>query len=291
MSGTLNSINTNQGSMIALDALDATNSSLNATQKQISTGYRVADATDDGAAYAVAQSVRSSIGALTTANQQMGSTQGLLATTASALNDVSSLMASMRDVLTDLASTTTSGNERTQYTSQYSSLLANVKSDIQDAAYNGQSLIGDITGSIGGGTITGTSVVRNEVGATYAIATTSGSAIYTSLAAGTGSGGTLSAVNAQAMLTATGMFANQTNKVNSAMNTYGSATNYISNQISYNANKINSLNSGLGSLVDADLAQESALLQSLQIKQQLGTQSLTLATQTPQMLLTLVKNA
>ena len=54
MSGTLNSVNTNTGAMIALDALDATNSQLNGVQKQISTGYRVADATDDGAAYAVA---------------------------------------------------------------------------------------------------------------------------------------------------------------------------------------------------------------------------------------------
>ena len=55
-------------------------------QKQISTGYRVADATDDGAAYAVAQSVRSSVSALTTANQQLGNVQGLLSTTSSALN-------------------------------------------------------------------------------------------------------------------------------------------------------------------------------------------------------------
>ncbi|MGH7154774.1 MAG: flagellin, partial [Acetobacteraceae bacterium] len=52
MSGTLNSINTNVGAMIALQALDATSTQLNAVQKQVSTGYRVADATDDGAAYA-----------------------------------------------------------------------------------------------------------------------------------------------------------------------------------------------------------------------------------------------
>jgi flagellin len=289
MSGTLNSVNTNQGAMVALDALDSTNSRLNTVQKQISTGYRVADATDDGAAYAVAQSVRSSVGALTTANQQLGSTQGLLSATSSALNDVSNLMSSMRDVLTDLASTTTSGDERTQYAAKYSSLLANVKSDIQDAAYNGQSLIGNITGSIGGGTANAATVVRNEVGSTYGIASTSGSAIYTSLAAATGQLG--SAASAQALLTATGMFANQTNSVSTAMNTYGSATNYVGNQISYNSDKINALNSGLGSLVDADLAQESALLQSLQIKQQLGTQSLTLADQTPQVLLSLVKAA
>jgi flagellin len=287
MSGSLNSVVTNTGAMIALESLDKTNSALSNVQKQVSTGYRVADSTDDGAAYAVAQSVRSTVGALGTANQQLGSTQGLLSTTSSALNDVSNLMASMRDVLVSLANGATTGNERTQYESQYNSLLGNVKSDVQDASYNGQTLIGDITGS--SGSFSRIAVVRNEVGSTYGIGTFSGNAVYGSLTF------TSTALNGAstvaALITATGTFINQSNSVSSAMNTYGSATNYINNQVSYNSDKMNSLNAGLGALVDANLAQESALLQSLQIKQQLGTQSLTLATQTPQMLLTLVKNA
>jgi len=287
MSSTLDSVNTNVGAMIALDSLNATNSSLNAVQKQISTGYRVADAVDDGAAYAVAQSVRSTVGALGTANQQLGNTQGLLSTTSSALNDVSNLMASMRDVLVSLANGATTGNERTQYESQYNSLLSNVKSDVQDASYNGQTLIGNITGS--SGTYSRIAVVRNEVGSTYGIGTFSGSSVYGSLAfTSTQLNG---ASTVAALITASGTFINQSNSVSSAMNTYGSSTNYVNNQVSYNSDKMNSLNAGLGALVDANLAQESALLQSLQIKQQLGTQSLTLATQTPQMLLTLVKNA
>jgi flagellin len=287
MSGTVNSVNTNVGAMIALDALNSTNSQLNAVQKQISTGYRVADATDDGAAYAVAQSVRSSVGALTTANQQLGSTQGLLSTTSSALNDTSNLMASMRDVLVALSNGATQGNERTQYESQYNSLLANVKSFVEDADYNGQTLIGNITGS--SGTFGNIAVVRNEVGSTYGIGTFSGSAMYSSLTfTSTQLNG---ASTVAALITATGTFINQSNSVSSAMNTYGSATNFINNQLSYNSDKINSLNAGLGSLVDANLAQESALLQALQIKQQLATQSLTLADQTPQILLSLVKGA
>ena len=84
------------------------------------------------------------------------------------------------------------------------------------------------------------------------------------------------------MLTATGTFINQLNSLGTALNAYGAATNYITNQVSYNSDKITALNTGLGSLVDADLAQESALLQSLQIKQQLGTQALSIANQAPQ---------
>ncbi len=287
MSGTINSVNTNVGAMIALESLNATNAALSGVQKQISTGYRVADASDDGAAYAVAQSVRSSVSALTTANQQLGSTQGLLSTTSSALNDISTLMSSMRDVLVSLSNGATVGNERTQYESTYKSLLANVKSDVQDASYNGQSLIGNITGS--SGAFASIAVVRNEVGSTYGVGTFSGSAVLGSLTFTTTQLG--GATTVAALITASGTFINKFNSVSSAMNTYGSATNYVNNQVSYNNDKINALNTGLGALVDANLAQESALLRALQIKQQLGTQSLTLATQTPQILLSLVKGA
>ena len=63
----------------------------------------------------------------------------------------------------------------------------------------------------------------------------------------------------------------------------------MDSQVSYNNDKIDALNSGLGSLIDADLAKESAQMQSLQIRQQLGTQSLSIANQAPQSLLSLFK--
>ena len=160
----LNSVNTNMGAMIALQSLNRTNADLAATQKRISTGYRVADSTDDGAAYAVAQSVRSTVGALTTANQQLGNVQGLLSTTQSGLNDVSNTMASMRDVLVTLADGNVQGNQRTQYLAQYKSLLANVKSFIQDTAYNGKTLIGNITGCERPALLREVTMVRNESG-------------------------------------------------------------------------------------------------------------------------------
>jgi flagellin len=285
MSGTLNSVVTNTGAMIALESLDKTNSALSGVQKQVSTGYRVADATDDGAAYAVAQSVRSTVGALTTANQQLGSVQGLLSTTESGLNDISNTMASMRDVLVNLSSSSVQGNERTQYETQYTSLLANVQSFIEDANYNGKTLIGNITGSAGAfGEV---SVVRNENAATYGIATFGGSELYGSIAFTTTQMN--GATTVAALISATGTFLNQMNAVGGALNAIGSSTNFVNNQISYNSDKIDSLNSGLGAMVDADLAKESALLQSLQIQQQLGTQALTLANQAPQTLLSLPK--
>ena len=289
MSGTLNSVNTNYGAMVALQSLNSTSSALNAAQKEISTGYRVADASDDGAAYAVAQSVRSDVSALTSANQQLGNVQGLLSTTSSALNDISTTMSNARSVLVKLSDGSVQGSERSGYIQQYDSYVANIKTFIQDADYNGDTLIGDVTGS--SGTFGRVAVVRNENGGSYGISTFSGSAFLGSISFTSTQLNGSSTVAGLIGTASSATFINQMNSLNTAMTTYGSATNYVTNQVSYNSDKIDALNSGLGSLVDANLAQESALLQSLQIKQQLGTQALSIADQAPQTLLTLFKGA
>jgi flagellin len=281
----LNSVNTNMGAMVALQSLETTQQQLSVTQKQISTGYRVADASDDGAAYAIAQGIRASVGALTSANQQLGNVQGLLSTTQSGLNNISTMMGSMRDVLVKLGDSSIQGNDRTNYEKQYTSMLANVKTFVQDANYNGKTLIGDLTGS--SGSFGRVAVTRNENGSTYGISTFSGSGLYGSISFTTTQLG--SAATVAALITATGTFMNQQNSLGNELNTIGSTVNYVNNQTTYNNDKVNALNSGLGALIDADLAKESALLTALQIRQQLGTQALSLANQAPQTLLSLFK--
>jgi flagellin len=280
----LNSINTNIGAQVALASLDATTSALHVTQKQVSTGYKVADAVDNGAAYAVAQRVRSDVGALTAANTELGNAQGLLDVTSSSLNDISNTLNSARAVLVALSDGNTTGSQRTQYASQYQQLVAQVRGYINDSAYDAKSLINNL----GANAIHYVNVSRNESGGTYNLATFSGSALYNAItfSAVVVSTGVTAQSAIAALLTNGGSFISQLTSVATALNKYGSETNYLGNQISYNSDKINALNTGLGSLVDADLAQESAQLQSLQIKQQLGTQALTIANQAP---LTLLK--
>ena len=222
------SVNTNVGALIALESLTKTNSQLAAVQKQVSTGYRVADASDDGAAYAIAQNIRSTVGALTSANQQLGGVQGALATTKSALNNISNTLSSMRDVLVKLSDGNVQGNDRTNYTQQYKSLLANVKTFVQDSGYNGKTLIGNLTGS--SGTFGRVAVTRNESGSSYGVATFGGSALYGSINfTSTQLGG---ASTIAALITATGTFLNQEHSVGKALNTVGAETNYVTNQIS-----------------------------------------------------------
>jgi flagellin len=104
----LNSVNTNIAAQVALQSLNTTESQLQATQKQISTGYRVADATDDGAAFAVAQRVRGDVSALTTVNQQLGNASGLVGTALAGLTTISNYLTSAKSLLLRASATSMS---------------------------------------------------------------------------------------------------------------------------------------------------------------------------------------
>jgi flagellin len=80
-------------------------------------------------------------------------------------------------------------------------------------------------------------------------------------------------------------------KLNTISATLGAATQQITGIQNFTSALSSALTAGVGALTDADLASESARLTSLQTKQQLATQSLTIANQQPQSLLTLFKNA
>jgi flagellin len=239
----------------------------------------VADAKDDGAAFAVAQSVRADIAGLTSANEQMGSVQGILDTTLAGLNKVSDTMTEIRGVLVKLADGTLSGSQRTQYQSQYDSLRTQVQNFITDATYNGRTLLTTSTGA-GGGDIATT---RNEQATVYNLVAVEGATSLLVAAAPT------DAAAAASALASSGDFATKMTAVNTALNTFGSNSTYLDAQMSYNKEKLDALETGLGSLIDADLAKESAKLQALQIRQQLGTQALGIANQSPQGLLSLFR--
>ena len=275
----MNSVNTNLGSMVALQSLNKTSDQLSVVQKRISTGFRVADAKDDGGAYAVAQSVRADVSGLTAANEQLGGTKGVLETTFAALGKVSESMVKVRETLTRLADGTINDSQRSQYEAQYTALRTQIGNFISDATYNGRTLLTTDTAA-GGGDIT---AVRNEAGGTFTVAAIDGAGTLQVATA------PADAAAAQTALAAGGDFETVESAVADALNQFGSDSNYIDSQIRYNKDKVDAMEGGLGALVDADLAKESAKLQSLQIKQQLGTQAMSIANQSPQMLLSLFR--
>ncbi|EGO94360.1 flagellin [Acidiphilium sp. PM] len=295
MSGVVSSIITNSAAMVGVETLNSINTSLNNVQNQISTGYSVSSAVDNGAAFAVAQSVRTNMAGLTAANQQLGDTQGLLATTNTALTNISNLMQSMDATLVNLSSSTISASQKTQYVAQFSSQLQNLQYYIKGASYNGKALIGGGTGttlhsSSSAWTHTGLTVASDASGGQIQIASQTMTTVYLALSKigtslGTASAGSPTITN---WMTATGTFSTQVSNVGSYLNTYGNLTNQVDAQITYNQNKMDALSNGLGALVDANMAAESAKLQSLQIQQQLATSALSIANQQPSILTKLI---
>jgi len=273
----VNSVNTNRQAVFALQSLNQTTSDLGAVQKRVSTGYRVADARDDGGAFAVAQAVRSDIAGVTAVNEQLGGVKGVLQTTFAALSVVSDTMKQARTTLTRLADDTIDDTQREQYETQYSQLRTQISQFIDDAKYNGRTLLSTNTTS-GGGNIVG---IRNESGGSFTVSAEDGTNLQLGTSTPTDA--------AEATTYLNGGFVTVESAISTALNKFGASMAYVENQITYNSKKADALNDGLGALVDADLAKESSNLQALQTRQQLGTQTLSLANQGPQVLLSLFR--
>jgi flagellin len=273
------SINTNSSALVALQGLTSITNQLNAVTKQVNTGYKVNDALDDGAAFAVAQGLRGDISTIDAVTTQLQNSQGLVQVANTAGTQVSNSLNSLKGVLATLSSSNLSSTQRAQYESQYNSIKAQISGYITNASFNGQNLLDTTTAVTVISTASGGSLTITAFDLTGA----SGSTQVTSLL---GSAPTTAAA-AQALLTG-GFVSAQTN-VATALSSYGSANTTINNQVSYLQAVSDATTTGLGSIVDANLAKESAKLQSLQISQQLATQTLSIANQQPSILLNLFK--
>jgi flagellin len=328
-----NSVNTNRQAVFALQSLNLTNGELGGVQKRVSTGFRVSDARDDGGAFAVAQAVRSDISGVTAVGEQLGGTRGILSTTFASLSVVSDTMKQVRAVMTRLADGGITGTSRQQYEEQYTLLTNQISTFIDDASYNGRTLLNTDLGQ-GGGNITS---IRNESGGTFTIEAVDGEALkldpdafvitptqltaLTTLAQAAYTAYVASVVpapvpplpawgalptaqqdiyiNAEIFsekvdratdaIQAGGSFDVVDAQISTSLNQFGAQMQFVDNQITYNSKKIDAMNDGLGALVDADLAKESSKLQALQTRQQLGVQTLGLANQGPQVLLSLFR--
>jgi len=274
-----NSVNTNRQAVFALQSLNQTNSELGFVQKRVSTGFRVADARDDGGAFAVAQAVRSDVAGVVTVGEQLGGTRGILSTTFAALSVVSDTMKQLRATLTRLADGGIATASREQYELQYTLLTNQISDFIDDAYYNGRTLL-STDAAVNGGDI---SAIRNESGEQFTINAVDGETLKLTNVP------PADAAAAAAFIVAGGDFDLIDAEVSSALNNFGAQMQYVDNQLVYNSKKIDAMEDGLGALVDADLAKESSKLQALQTRQQLGVQTLGIANQGPQVLLSLFR--
>ena len=270
----VNSIHTNNSALIALQGLNRVNESLGSVTKRVNTGYKVNDALDDGAAFAVAQGLRGDIKAIDAVTGQLQNAQGLIAVANEAGTKISDALGRLKGVVAVLSNDNLTTDARTQYQNQFTAIKSEIDGYISNASFNGQNLLNTTTAvkvvsNVSGGQLTVTA---------FNLSSTVSSAVGTAPA---------SATAATALLTAG--FASATAAIGTALSSYGTANTQLNNQVSYLKAVSDATEIGLGAIVDADLAKESAKLQSLQISQQLATQTLGIANQQPSILLGLFR--
>lgn len=274
----MNSVNTNAGALVALQSLNRTNEALAGVQKRVTTGNRVNDAVDDGAAFAVAQTLRSEIGAYGAVNQQLGIAKGVVGIALEGATKVSDTLAKGREVLTKLADANLSDEQRNQYNADLTRLREEVTNFVEKATFNGVNMLDANNANFGN-----RSVIGSIDGSDITITAQDLADAVTALS------DVADAAAAQTALGAGGAWETGNQTVNTALNSLGGDMRRISNQMNFNSSLQKASEEALGTIVDADLAKESARLQSLQIRQQLGTQTLGIANQAPQILLGLFR--
>jgi flagellin len=277
----MTSVNTNVGAMIALQNLSQTQADLMTTQNRINTGLKVSSAKDNGAIWAIAQNQRSTSGALNAVKDSLQRGQSTVDVALSAGGAVSDLLLQMKEKALAASDNTLDAASRTAYNDEFKSLVSQISKAVTNADFNGANLIKNA----------GTSI--------YALANADGTSKITvsaqDLSLGA-SGGALASIASTASIgtqtIATAMIATVTTaigNVSSALSKLGTGSKSLGSHLTFIGKLQDSLDAGIGNLVDADLAKESAHLQALQTKQQLGIQALSIANQSSSSLLSLFR--
>jgi len=271
------SVHTNTSAMIALQNLNKTNTNMQDVQQRINTGLKVSGAKDNSAVYAVAQGMRSDVGALGSVQTSLDRAVSIGDVALAAGEAISDLLIQMREKATAALDPSIDTFSRQAYDSDYKALLEQIQSVLANAEFDGANILdGSVTGGIAfladaDATRTVTLGTQDMSISGAVITLTSNSSLGTvTMASNVVSG-------IQASL----------DNVNQALANLGSDMKKIESHRTFVGKLVDSLNEGVGNLVDADLARESARLQALQVQQQLGVQALSIANSEPQIILSL----
>jgi flagellin len=272
------SVNTNAGALVALQNLNTTEAQLQTAQNQVSTGLAVSTAQDNGAIFAIAQNQRATSGALTSVTQSLQRVQSTVNVASTAGTTVSDLLNQLKATALSAADTSTNTTSRLALNATFTSILKEISSVVSNASFNGINLID--------GTIPNLA----------ALASVDGSSKLTVAAQSLSLGGTNITIAATASITtvtlATAALAavgTSITNVNNALAKLGSSANALQTQITFTGDLQDTIDTGIGNLVNANLAKESATLTALQTKQSLGIQALSIANSSSQSLLSLFR--
>ena len=285
-----NSIISCPEAFVALRNLERTNSALAKSQQRISTGLKVSSARDDASNFAIAQGIRGDVKALGAITQGLNNSKGIGNVALAGVTAISNLLQDIRQKLTELANGGISSAQRTLIKADYDQLMSQAMSFVDNANFNGRNLL--ISNSTDVNTISNLNGTNLTLSAqsTPAAATGSLTHLIRSLAAGSigVTGISTDAENAQSVILA--QYGNLELAINTSLGQLGSEMRALDFQTDFLSTIVDATEVGLGNIVDADLARESAELTALQVRQQLGVQVLGIANQQPQILLSLLGN-
>ena len=275
----LNSVNTNVGAMIALQNLSVTNSELQTVQNRINTGKAVSSAKDNGAIFAIAQGQRAELGAMNAVKDSLNRGQSAVDVALSAGESVSDLLSQMKEkalAATDKSLTTSA---RSALNEDFKAIRDQIATVVTNAKFNGVNLLDNSTGT------NGYKALANTSGTTIKVAGENLSL-----------GGTNVTVTATTTIgtstlatTALGLVNASIDKVSASLARLGTGSKSFGTHLTFVGKLQDTIEAGIGNMVDADLAKESARLQALQTKQQLGVQALSIANSSTSMLLGLFR--
>ena len=271
----LNSINTNAGAMIALQNLNSTNSELQVTQQRINTGKKVGSAKDNGAIWAMSKNQSATASSLNAVKDSLQRGQSTIDVALAAGDTITDLLGKMKEKALAASDTSLNTASFNALVADFGSLRDQIEKAATNAKFNGI--------SIADGSTTKLTFLANTDGSGFTVNAKSLTLAGIGLSAGTTFA---SAANAKSMIAQIdAAIGTATNKLASL----GTSSTGLDTHLTFVGKLQDSLDAGVGNLVDADLAKESAKLQSLQTKQQLGVQALSIANQSSSSILSLFR--
>src|SRR6201992_3725025 len=272
------SVNTNTGAMTALQSLNQTQGQLNQTQNGINSGLMVASAKDDGAIYAIAQNQRGAVAGYQSVISSLNNGSSAIDVALSAGQSISDLMIQLKQKALSAADPSIDTASRQALNADFTALRDQISTIVKNAVFNNFNLVDGSTKMV------------------QALASSDGARRITTQAQNMSLSGSIVTLKSTATVStqakASALIATiQTSltNVNAALAKLSAGAAIFSIQATFTQKLADTLTSGLGNLVDANMADESAMLQSLQVKQQLGVQALAIANQAPQTILSLFK--
>jgi flagellin len=268
------SVNTNLGAMAALQNLNATQKDLTTTQNRINTGLNVSSTKDDSAKYTVAQTLRGDLGGLSAVSSSLSTAKSTTDVAIAGGEQISDLLNQMKAKAIEASDSGISADSTAALAKDFSALKDQINTIISSSSFNGVNLLDGGTGAVSALQSTDTTATPLTVANQDVKSEITGLTAFTDA---TSAKSTVAAVAASSK--------NVLNK----LATLGSASRQIDGQSTFVSKLSDAITAGVGNIVDADLAKESAKLQALQVKQQLGVQALSIANQAPQTITSLFR--